>query len=387
MTPTTRSLEFLHRLLGFSTITRQSNLELIEWVRGQLQAHGIDSRIVHDETGTKANLHATTGPAGEAGILLSGHSDVVPVAGQDWTVPPFEATDRDGRIYGRGAADMKGFIACALDAMLTAAQRPLKRPLSLALSYDEEIGCVGVRRLLDVLELDAVRPALCVVGEPTSMRVATGHKGKVNLRATCHGLEGHSALAPKALNAIHLASDMVSVLRQTQDRLATEGSRDDDYDIPYTTVHVGVINGGTALNIVPNRCTMDFEIRYLQADDPAPLLDGIRAQAEDIAGRARAHTPKAGIDIETVNEYPGLDTHPTSQAVAFIESMLAHRRPRMKVAFGTEGGLFTQRLDVPVVVCGPGSMDQGHKPDEYVTHEQMHECDAFMAKIVASLCA
>jgi acetylornithine deacetylase len=386
MTPSTRSLGFLHRLLAFPTITRQPNLDLILWVQGQLQAHGISSRIVHDETGTKANLYATVGPAGVPGILLSGHTDVVPVAGQDWTVPPFEATDRDGKVYGRGAADMKGFVACALDAMLTASEKPLKRPLSLALSYDEEIGCVGVRRLLDLLEHDAVRPTLCVVGEPTSMRVATGHKGKVNLRATCHGLEGHSALAPKALNAIHLACDVVSTLRQTQDRLATEGARDDDYDIPYSTVHVGVINGGTALNIVPNRCTLDFEIRYLQADKPATLLDGIREEADAIASRARAHTPKAGIDIETVNEYPGLDTHPTSQAVAFIESMLAHRRPRMKVAFGTEGGLFTQRLDVPVVVCGPGSMDQGHKPDEYVTHEQMHECDAFMGRIVASLC-
>lgn len=381
----TPSEALLARLVAFDTVTLQPNLALIEAVRELLAAHGIASTLVRSEDGTRANLHASVGPADVPGVLLSGHTDVVPAAGQAWTVPPFALTERDGLLYGRGTADMKGFVACAVNAMLRASARPLRRPLQLALSYDEEIGCVGVRRLLEVMETAPVRPALCIVGEPTSMQIATGHKGKMALRAVCQGLEGHSALAPRALNAIHLACDLVGAMRALQDALRARGARDPAYDVPYATVHAGCIHGGRALNIVPNECTVDFEIRHLAQDDPDALLAPLRQAADGIREQARRQAPAADIRIETVNAYPGLDTHPASEAVRFVESLLPAGTGRTKVAFGTEGGLFTRHLDVPVVVCGPGSIVQAHKPDEYVSRAQLAECDAFMERLVAAL--
>ena len=385
--PDPRTLDYLRALLGFVTVTRGPNLDLIDWVRGQLDAHGIAARVIRDDTGTKANLHAWVGPQGEPGIMLSGHTDVVPAEGQDWTVPPYAATERDGRVYGRGAADMKGFVACALAALVRARGLPLKRPLHLALSYDEEIGCVGVRRMLDALAAAPVRPSLCIVGEPTSMDVALGHKGKMALRAVCTGRAGHSALAPKALSAIHLACDFVDGLRGMQAELRQGGAQDADYEIPYSTVHVGCMHGGTALNIVPDRCTLDLEIRHLAGDDPAGLLARLAGHAERIAAAQRERFPEAGIALETVNAYPGLDTRPDDDAVGFVQALLPPGARRFKVAFGTEGGLFRQALDVPVVVCGPGSMDQGHKPDEYVTLAQLRACDDFLARLTATLAA
>lgn len=381
----TPSEALLARLVAFDTVTLQPNLALIEAVRELLAAHGIASTLVRSEDGTRANLHASVGPADVPGVLLSGHTDVVPAAGQAWTVPPFALTERDGLLYGRGTADMKGFVACAVNAMLRASGRPLRRPLQLALSYDEEIGCVGVRRLLEVMETAPVRPALCIVGEPTSMQIATGHKGKMALRAVCQGLEGHSALAPRALNAIHLACDLVGAMRALQDALRDRGARDPAYDVPYATVHAGCIHGGRALNIVPNECTVDFEIRHLAQDDPDALLAPLRQAADGIREQARRQAPAADIRIETVNAYPGLDTPPASEAVRFVESLLPAGTGRTKVAFGTEGGLFTRHLDVPVIVCGPGSIVQAHKPDEYVSRAQLAECDAFMERLVAAL--
>lgn len=381
----TPSEALLARLVAFDTVTLQPNLALIEAVGELLAAHGIASTLVRSEDGTRANLHASVGPADVPGVLLSGHTDVVPAAGQAWTVPPFALTERDGLLYGRGTADMKGYVACAVNAMLRASGRPLRRPLQLALSYDEEIGCVGVRRLLEVMETAPVRPALCIVGEPTSMQIATGHKGKMALRAVCQGLEGHSALAPRALNAIHLACDLVGAMRALQDALRDRGARDPAYDVPYATVHAGCIHGGRALNIVPNECTVDFEIRHLAQDDPDALLAPLRQAADGIREQARRQAPAADIRIEIVNAYPGLDTPPASEAVRFVESLLPAGTGRTKVAFGTEGGLFTRHLDVPVVVCGPGSIVQAHKPDEYVSRAQLAECDAFMERLVAAL--
>jgi acetylornithine deacetylase len=316
--------------------------------------------------------------------MLSGHSDVVPVDGQNWTLPPFAMTTRDGRLYGRGAADMKGFVACALAACLKASKMELQTPLHLALSYDEELGCLGVRDLIEMLEAAPQRPLLCIVGEPTGMQVATGHKGKLAARALCRGREGHSALAPLALNAIHLGCDFVRALRDEQDRLEREGARDGDYDIPYTTVHVGKINAGVALNIVPNLCQVDFEIRNVAADDAAGILDRLRAAAAHIASDAASIAPEAAIDIEITNTYPGLNTPATSEAVAFVKS-LTGANDTMKVAFGTEGGLFSRDLGTPAVVCGPGSMAQGHKPDEFVSVEQLRRCDEMLERLLARL--
>lgn len=380
-----RVLDILKRLIAFDTVSSESNLALIEYVRALLASHGIDALIVKDETGGKANLFASTGPREQPGILLSGHTDVVPVAGQAWTVPPFEATCKDGRIYGRGACDMKGFIALAIDAMLDAAELTLTRPLQLALSHDEEIGCVGVRRLLDVLDMAPLRPFLCVVGEPTQMQFAVGHKGKSSYRTYCRGQEAHSSLAPRAVNAIHLASDFIALLRDSQRRIEQHGLRDEGYDIAYSTLHVGRIDGGKALNIVPNLCTLEFEFRNLPADDPEQLLSELRERAEALVGEARQVSSVAAIDIEVMNEYPGLDTHPSVEAVRLLHSFAAPDTRHIKVSFGTEGGLFANRLNVPVVVCGPGSIEQAHKPDEYIDDSQLVAGERFLQTLLASL--
>ncbi|MFK8253993.1 acetylornithine deacetylase [Ancylobacter terrae] len=378
------SIGILHDLIAFPTVSRDGNLDLIGHVAALLEGEGIAVRLIHDAHHGKANLFATTGPADRPGVLLSGHTDVVPVDGQDWTVPPFALTERDGRLYGRGTADMKGFVACAVAAMRRAAHRDLATPLHLALSYDEEVGCLGVRSLIEMMRAAPVRPALCIVGEPTGMAVATGHKGKLAAHVTCTGRAGHSALAPLALNALHLGCDFVGALRAEQERLATEGARDGDYDIPYSTVHVGLLNGGVALNIVPNLCTLDFEIRNIAADDPAAILARIEAAAAAIVERAAAIAPEASIAIEVVNAYPGLDTPATSQAVAFVKA-LTGANGTIKVAFGTEGGLFDEALAVPTVICGPGSMAQGHKPDEYVSRDQIQRCEKMLDALLAHL--
>lgn len=383
MTP--RALEILKRLIAFDTVSSEPNMALIEYVRDLLASKGIESLIVKDETGKKANLFASTGPRDQPGVLLSGHTDVVPAAGQAWTVPPFEATVRDGRIYGRGTCDMKGFIALAIDAMLDAADMTLTRPLQLALSHDEEIGCVGVRRLLDVLHLAPLRPFLCVVGEPTMMQFAIGHKGKSSYRTFCRGQEAHSSLAPRAVNAIHLASDFIAELRKSQALIEQQGSRDDGYDIPYSTVHIGRIDGGKALNIVPNLCTLEFEYRNLPGDDPDLLLAQLRERAEVLVREAKQLSGVADIEIEIMNEYPALETHPSVEAVRLLHAFAEPGTQHIKVSYGTEGGLFAGRLNVPVVVCGPGSIEQAHKPDEFIDVSQMTAGERFLQNLLGSL--
>lgn len=374
--------EILDRLIGFDTVSHKPNLALMEFVRELLATAGIGSVLIHDAGGTKANLYATVGPEGVGGVMLSGHTDVVPVEGQAWTKPPFALTEQAGRYYGRGAADMKGFVACAVAAMLTAARRELRVPLHLALSYDEEIGCMGVRSLVDMLAAAPVRPRFCIVGEPTGMQVATGHKGKVALRATCTGREGHSALAPLALNALHLAADFVNVVRGVQARVAGEGMRDGDYDVSYSTLHVGKLNGGVQVNIVPNQAVVDWEIRSLAGEDVAALIAEVESGAEAIVAPLRAEFPEAAIKVERLWDYPGLGTPVGAEVVNFVKR-LTGANGTIKVAFGTEGGLFDARLGIPTVICGPGSMAQGHKPDEYVSVEQIARCEAMLDALVA----
>jgi acetylornithine deacetylase len=379
-----QSVEILEKLVAFDTVSARPNMALMSYVQGLLEAAGINWLLIPDASGGKANLFATVGPTDRGGVMLSGHTDVVPVEGQDWIRPPFALTREGGRLYGRGTADMKGFVACAIAAMIRAARRDLKVPLHLALSYDEEVGCMGVRSMVDMLAAAAVRPAMCIVGEPTAMQVATGHKGKVALRATCVGREGHSALAPLALNALHLAADFIGVIRAVQSRIAAEGPFDGDYDVPYTTVHAGKMNGGVQVNIVPNRSVIDFEVRSLAGVDVDGLIDELRAGADTIVAPLRASYPEAAITIERLWDYPGLDTPTDAGVVRFVQS-LTGANGTIKVAFGTEGGLFETRLGVPTVICGPGSMAQGHKPDEYVTEEQIARCDAMLAALLDRL--
>ncbi len=376
--------KILERLISFPTVSADPNIDLIQFCKGLLERAGAAVTVLKDETGTKANLYATIGPENTPGVLLSGHTDVVPVAGQNWTVPPFELTENDGKFFGRGTADMKGFVACALNLALKAAQANLKTPLHLAFSYDEELGCLGVRSLIDQLANAPFQPKLCIVGEPTSLRVATGHKGKTAARLTAIGQSSHSALAPSGLNAIHMACDMIGFIREIQEELSKNGHQDGDYDVPYSTLHVGVFQGGTVLNIVPNHAEFLFEIRNLAGDDPNQILSDLRKKRDAYLDNIKDRFPDAKIEIEITNSYPPLATPKDAKVVQFTQE-ISSSQGTIKVAFGTEGGLFSDVLGLPTVVCGPGSMDQGHKPDEFIAVDQLAACDDMMEELLSRL--
>jgi acetylornithine deacetylase len=377
------SAEILDRLISFPTVSRDSNLALIEYVRDFLAARGIAARLYMDVAGRKANLYASVGPVDQAGILLSGHTDVVPVDGQKWSSAPFQMQQRGDRLYARGTADMKGFLACALRAADRASLRPLRSPLQLAFSYDEEVGCLGVRSLIEDMAVWNRRPRFCIVGEPTMLRPAVGHKGKTALRAICHGRAAHSASPGQGVNAIHMATDLIDKIRERQARIAHSGVRDLAYEVPYTTLHVGVIAGGTVLNIVPDRCELEFEIRNLPNDDPAVMVSAMRADADAIA-KSMSGDAHTCIEFELSHEYPALDTPADAEVVA-LAAALTGNHERIKVGFGSEGGLFSERLGIPTVVCGPGSIDQAHKPDEFVATDQLLRCDAMMDALLDRL--
>jgi acetylornithine deacetylase len=379
----TVTLTALDRLVGFETPSHLSNLGIIDYIETFLKDRGFRVTRIADQDPGKCGLYAEIGPAG-AGIALSGHTDVVPATGQVWTRDPFRLTREGDRFFGRGTTDMKGYLAAMLYAADLAARQILQEPLKLVFSYDEEIGCVGMQRMMDRLGPLIGAPRLCFVGEPTQMQVAVGHKGKSALRAVCHGQSGHSALAPEFVNALHLAADFIGNLRGVQEYLRQNGARDADYDVPYSTVHAGMINGGTALNIVPDRAEIAFEFRHL-VTDPAAM---IRAQIDAAAGISAApytdQWPDARIEIEQINAYPGLDMPQDMPEVGHAMA-LAQVQAAGKVAFGTEAGLFAM-LGIPTVVCGPGDMaGQGHKPDEYITRSQITACEQMMQRIVGNL--
>lgn len=380
----TRSLDYLDRLIAFPTVSRDSNLDLIAYVQAELAAVGVASTLVHNEDGRKANLWAMIGPEGVPGVVLSGHTDVVPVDGQAWTSDPFRMVKRDGNLYGRGSADMKGFIACCLAIAGRAKAARLHTPIHFAFSYDEEIGCVGVRRLLDLLRDAPVKPRLCIVGEPTLMQAVTAHKGKLGFRVIAHGLEAHSSLAPIGVNAIYMVADLIGAIRQIQADIAERGVRDGDYEVAYTTLHVGKINGGEVMNIVPNRCSFDFEIRYLPEDDEQAIVTRIKSEAERIAQRFRDVFAGARFEFLDLQSYPAMNTPVDSDAVRFVHALTGGNSTG-KITFGTEGGLFQKALGTPAVVCGPGSIAVAHKPDEYVSEAQMAQCDQMMERLVARL--
>ena len=378
------SLEHLDRLIAFPSVSRDSNLDLIAYVREFLGGVGIETLLVHNEDGRKANLWASIGPKDVPGIVLSGHTDVVPVEGQAWSSDPFRMEKRNGNYFGRGTADMKGFIACCLRAAEMAAQRKLHTPINLAFSYDEEIGCVGVRRLLDILKDAPVKPRLCIIGEPTLMQAVTAHKGKLGFRVTAHGLEAHSSLAPIGVNAIYMASDLIGAIRVIQKDIAEHGLRDGDYEVACTTLHVGKMQGGEVMNIVPNRCTFDFEIRYLPEDDQHAIVTRIKTAAEKIAEGYRGVFEHARFDFMDLQSYPAMNTPVDSEAVKFVHALTGGNSTG-KITFGTEGGLFQQALGTPAVVCGPGNIAVAHKPDEHVSEAQMAQCDRMLERLVEKL--
>ena len=379
-----RSMDMLRRLVAMDTTSRNSNLELIDFVRDHLDGFGIASELVPDSTGKKASLYATIGPTDRPGICLSGHSDVVPVDGQDWLTDPWTITERDGLLHGRGTCDMKGFIAIALTWVEQFARGDLKTPIHLLVSYDEEVGCVGVRGALEKLKHRPIKPKGVIIGEPTEMRVTTAHKGKKSVRCRVHGHECHSSLAPKGVNAIEYAAEVIAYLKAMARRFVADGPFDRDYDVPYSTVHTGVVHGGTALNIVPKDCRFDFEFRYLPGVDPEALYDDVRRFAESkLLPEMKAVTPDAGFSWEEISAFPGLNT-PDDAEIAVLAKALAQANATVKVAFGTEAGLI-QQAGMPAIVCGPGNIEQAHKPNEFVALSQLALCEAFMDRLLARL--
>jgi len=378
--PAMNSRDILAQLIAFDTTSRNSNLALLDWVRDYLHGLGISSELFFNDARSKANLYARIGSDQAGGVMLSGHTDVVPVDGQHWTVAPFELSEANGKLYGRGTADMKGFIACTLAALPNFLHRPLQQPLHIALSYDEEVGCLGVPSLVKALAQREYKPAICIVGEPTELKPVIGHKGKLAMRCTVHGAPCHSAYAPHGVNAIEYASRLINRLGELGERLADSARHDTRFDPPYSTVQTGLIQGGSALNIVPEHCRFDFEMRHLPQDDPQQMVDDLQGFAKDeLLPRMHAVDTDTAIDFAEISRYPGLLTEHTSPAVQLIR-LLTDCDDFATVPFGTEGGLFDS-VGIATVVCGPGCMDQGHKPDEYIRVEQLDACDDLLAKL------
>ena len=376
----------LATLVAFDTVSHRSNLPLIDWVEDFARGHGAAVERVTDETGAKAALWITLGPSDKSGYVLSGHSDVVPVEGQPWTSDPFRLREEGGRLYGRGTSDMKGFLAVCLAALPEMAAVDLAVPLHLAVSYDEEVGCLGVRPLIARMRERGPTPLGCFVGEPTGMDVVVGHKGKAAARVTFRGRACHSALAPEGVNAIEYAARFIERVRLMGERQAGEGARDALYDVPHTTMLSSVVRGGSALNIVPDSCSVEFEVRAIGADDAGALAQEAIAYATTTLGALmRTADPACTVEVEPLIAYPGLDTDPEAGVVT-LAKRLAGRNGHGKVSYGTEGGLF-DAAGVPSVVIGPGSISRAHRADEYVTRDELAACADFVRRLVAEACA
>lgn len=379
---TGRIIAILSKLVAFDTTSANSNLPLIDWVESHLRPLGFTLERIPDATGRKANLWATIGPRDVPGYILSGHTDVVPTEGQAWTGDPYVLRQADGRLYGRGACDMKGFLAVCLAKAEEMRAQALARPIHLAFSYDEEVGCVGARGIVEMLERSPVRPEACFVGEPTGMGVMVGHKGKRSVRVRVRGLTCHSSLAPQGVNAVEAGARLVAEISRIAAALAAEGGRDPLYDIPHSTGHVGVLRGGTALNIVPDECEILFEFRVIGGDDPDELVGQVMRYAREVLEPGmKAVDPGAGIDFDVYAGFPGLDTPPDAEVVTFAKA-LSGRNDHAKVAYGTEAGLFQAIAGVPTVIIGPGSIEQAHKADEWIEVEQLEKCAAFVGRLI-----
>jgi acetylornithine deacetylase len=370
----------LRRLVSFDTTSRGSNLALIDFVRDYLAGWGVESELVFDAERRKANLYATVGPQDRGGVMLSGHTDVVPVDGQAWDSDPFAVEERDGKLYGRGTADMKSFLAVGLAMVPEMLGRKLGTPIHFALSYDEEVGCIGVRGLIAELGKRPVKPRLCIVGEPTLMQPVVAHKGKKSVRCAVHGLESHSALSHLGVNAVEAAAEIVANLKRMARRKRDEGPFDPAFVPPYTTVHTGTIQGGTALNIVPRDCEFLFEFRYLPGEDPEALFAEVKRFAETLLPEMHRVSPATGIRFEEITNIAGLSTG-RDEEVVHLAQALSGSNGIGTVSFGTEGGLF-QQAGIPTVVCGPGSIEQGHKPNEFIALDQVRQCEGFMHRLM-----
>lgn len=375
------TLEWLARLVGFDTTSRNSNLALVDAVEAFFRARAIPFERVEDFAEGKAALIATIGPRDVPGIILSGHTDVVPVDGQLWSSDPFTLTEREGKLYGRGSADMKGFVAVCLGMVPQMQAQPLKKPIHLAFSYDEEVGCLGVRPLLTHMVANGYRAEGCIVGEPTMMQVVVAHKSKRSLETVVTGRGGHSSRAPELVNAVQAAALIAARVMALDTRLA-EGPRDDLYDVPVSTAHVGVLHGGTAVNIVPERAVMEWEIRALPDQDIDALVAEITDYAHtELEPAMQARAPESRIAFNIMSAIPGLATDPEAP-ITTLAKRWAGRNDHAKVAYGTEAGLFVEMAQIPTVICGPGSIGVAHQADEYVEISQLEACEDFMRKVI-----
>ena len=380
--PALTATDLLARLVAFDTTSRNSNLALIDFIAAYLAGHGVRYRLSHNPDGTKANLHATIGPDLPGGIALSGHVDTVPVDGQAWSSDPFALRRQDGRLFARGACDMKGFVAACLALVPDLASRSLARPVHLFITYDEEITCAGARRLIEAL--DGVRPAVCLVGEPSSMQPILAHKGKHDIRVTVRGRSGHSSAPHKGVNAVQAAAEGVAWVAAEARRLAAEGPFEDGFDPPHSTIHVGTLSGGTILNIIPERAEFTMEWRPIPADDPDALFARFRDHiAGAIEPAMHAVDPATGFSFETIASLPGMSLPPTHKLADTIRQLTGANHAG-KVSYATEGGIY-QNAGIPTIVCGPGDIAQAHRPDEFVTEDQMALCDRFLRRLIDRL--
>ena len=381
MTEETTSLDMLDRLIGFDTVSSKSNLELIAFVESYLAGLGIASRRTTSPDGEKANLFATIGPHEPGGVVLSGHTDVVPVKGQPWTSNPFALTRRDSRLYGRGTADMKTFIAVCLALAPQAVRSHLRKPVHFAFSFDEETGCLGVGHLIEDVSRNLPMPAAVIVGEPSDMKLVNAHKGGYGFRTTVVGKEAHSSQLHRAGHAIYAAIDLVQFVRRIAEEKRRTAPPDSPFEPPYSTLSVGTIDGGTALNIVPRQCVFDWEMRPLPGDDAEEVLDRFNRYAETVVlPRLRENAPEATIVTEVEAQVPPLEPEAESPAEALVRLLTGANRAQV-VSYCTEGGLF-QRAGMSTVICGPGSIDQAHKPDEFIEIAQIAACEEFLRRLI-----
>ena len=376
----------LSRLIAFDTTSRHSNLALIHDCADYLESLGLKPWLSHNADQSKANLFATIAAADgstEGGLILSGHTDVVPTDGQAWQSDPYRADIREGRLYGRGSTDMKGFIAAVLAAAPAMVQAELKRPLHIALSYDEEIGCLGAPVMIAELQKRGLTPEHCIVGEPTSMRMVVAHKGIHTFRCAVHGKAAHSSLTPQGVNAIEYAAKLIVFINELAGRLKARHDTDPDYDVPFSTLSVNTIAGGIAGNIVPQLCEFEFDYRNLPHMSPADITAPIEAHIREVLQpQMQAVEAACRIDMRHGENVPAM---PEAEAALLHDliTQLVEDSSRLKVAYATEGGQF-QQAGIATVICGPGNIEQAHKADEFVELSQLARCDAFLHKLIAA---
>ncbi len=380
-----RTLAILDRLIGFPTVSTDSNLDLIDYATALLQDCGARVRVSRDATGKKANLFATLGPDAPGGIVLSGHTDVVPADPDEWSGDPFRMREADGLLYGRGTCDMKGFIAAVLAKAPEYAVLGLKRPLHIALTYDEEVGCFGARHLIEELEKESNRPSVAIIGEPTQMRVIEGHKGCYEYTTSFHGTDGHGSEPDKGVNAIHVAALFISRMMQIAETMKTKAGPDSQrYSPPWTTLQTGRIEGGSARNVIARHCAVEWEMRPVRQEDAREIKAALNAYCRDVLlPEMQAVCPDADIVTEVIGEVAGLAVMPENEARDIVTTLTGANLCDV-VAFGTEAGLF-QALGMSVVVCGPGSISQAHQPDEYVAIDQVVKCLAMLTGLERTL--